>query len=325
VYFEHGTFDVLPLLGTRPKRLEWWSEHYTKCKNSPGRRMLITTSKVRSRLFIPSTPIPLTPPLFLQAAQSDFEAVLEADGTHPTESPKQLASFAEHGPSTLYGQEFLVTVVDEAHLCRNMKKAFFTFFGLMERSQCRIAMTATPIISRPQVSVIAFSLPFSILILLQDVWNLGRLLRIDAFSSATADEEYREMDLKIRRSMAKDRKQLRKSGEMEALIEATVKGQAEPERVSAYEREMRRMIDTTRVRYAGLTIRRTLRSIDYAGKRISGLKPFSEHFIKVLPYPHEITNLESVAQELIRDGTHKVAQVAGGSVSPAASFVVLHF
>jgi len=112
---------------------------------------------------------------------------------------------------------------------------------------------------------------------------------------------------------------------MEALIKATVKGQAEPKRVSAYEREMRQMIDTTRVCYASLTIRRMLRSIDYAGKWISGLKPFSEHFIKVLPYLHEITNLESVAQELIRDGTHKVAQVAGGSVSPAASFVVLHF
>jgi len=103
-------------------------------------------------------------PLF-QAAESDFDAVLGADRMHPTQSPKPLASFAEHGPSTLYGHEFLVTVVDEAHQCRTLNKSFFSFFGLMERSRCRVALTATPIISRPQVSDIFTSLLSSILTL----------------------------------------------------------------------------------------------------------------------------------------------------------------
>jgi hypothetical protein len=88
---------------------------------------------------------------FLQASHSDFDAVLSAEKINPTALPKKQASFARDGPNTLYGHEFLVTAVDEAHQCRTLNKAFFTYFGLMERSRCRIAMTATPIISRPQV------------------------------------------------------------------------------------------------------------------------------------------------------------------------------
>ena len=61
VYFQHGTFDVLPILGMQPKRLGWWSEHYTECKNASGRRILITTSKVRTRRDA-SYGLPVLPP-----------------------------------------------------------------------------------------------------------------------------------------------------------------------------------------------------------------------------------------------------------------------
>ena len=86
--------------------------------------------------------------------------------------------------------------------------------------------------------------------------------------------------------------------------------------VSTYSKEMRQAIDTIRVRFSGVAIRRTLRSVDYSGQRISGLEPFEEHFIKVSIYPREMENLESVAKSLIEDSTHKKAQ---GSVSPFAS------
>ena len=141
---------------------------------------------------------------------------------------------------------------------------------------------------------------------LQDVWNLGRLLLIDSFSSPVADEEYHEVDSRLQKSIATDRKRLRQSGAMEALIKANVKGQAcEP--VSTYAKEMRKAVKTIRVRYAGVTIRRTPRSVDYAGQRISGLEPFMEHFIRVSLYPHEMANLESVAQDLIEGSRHKRA------------------
>ncbi len=125
------------------------------------------------------------------------------------------------------------------------------------------------------------------------------------------------MDSRLRKSIGIDRKRLRESGATKALIKANIKGKAEHEPVSTYAKEMHQAIDTIRVRYAGVTIRRTLRSIDYAGQRISGLEPFMEHFIKIPLYPHEKTNLESVAQGLIEDST---LQRARGSVSPAQSF-----
>ena len=111
------------------------------------------------------------------------------------------------------------------------------------------------------------------------------------------------MDSKLRISMAKDRKQLKASGNMGTQM---------------YVQEMRKAIDAIRIRYAGMIIKRTLHSVDHAGHRISGLEPYHEHFIKVALYPKEMENLEALSQDLVRDGTHKVAQLARGSVSPAS-------
>lgn len=47
MYFEHGSIDVLPCLGTWAKRKDWWSTHYKQCKNSVGRRIVIATPRVR--------------------------------------------------------------------------------------------------------------------------------------------------------------------------------------------------------------------------------------------------------------------------------------
>lgn len=123
------------------------------------------------------------------------------------------------------------------------------------------------------------------------------------------------MDSKLRKAMAKDRKQLKTSGNMEALVKATVNGGPEVT-PSMYAKEMRKAVDTIRIRYAGVIIRRTLQSVDHSGCQISGLEPYREYFIKVDLYPKEMENLDKLAQELVKEGTHKVAQVTGGNVSP---------
>lgn len=124
------------------------------------------------------------------------------------------------------------------------------------------------------------------------------------------------MESKLRTAEAKDPKQLRTTGMSASIIRATVKGKAVQPITSFYPKEMLRSINTIRARYAGITIWRTLRSEDCEGNRISGLEPFLEHVIKVKLYQHEMDNLEGLAQVLIGDGTHKAAQLAGGSVSP---------
>jgi len=154
---------------------------------------------------------------------------------------------------------------------------------------------------------------------------LGRLLRITSFSSSTAHDEYIKMDNKLRRSMGKDRKQLRDSGAVERLI----KGQAESQMESVYTTEMLRAIDTIRIRFAGSIVRRTLQSVDHAGRRISGLEPYHRHAISISLYPHEMDNLEVVAKDLVKDGKSKAAQLTGGSVSltqffyPSFSFFLM--
>jgi hypothetical protein len=82
---------------------------------------------------------------------------------------------------------------------------------------------------------------------------------------------------------------------------------------------MVKWIDVMRQRYAGLVIRRTVWSVDNDGKRISGLEPFHEHHIVVKLYDKEMNNLECLAQELIKDGTHKAAQAVAGKVSFCSS------
>lgn len=146
---------------------------------------------------------------------------------------------------------------------------------------------------------------------------MGRLLLITSFSSSTADGEYRKMDTKLRISMAKDRKRLRVSGTAEMLV----KGQAENQIESLYAKEMHRAINTIRTRFAGNIIRRSGQSVDHAGNRISGLGPYHEHLINISLYPHEMDNLEAVAQDLIKDGKCK-AQLPKASVSLTSSLSI---
>jgi hypothetical protein len=124
------------------------------------------------------------------------------------------------------------------------------------------------------------------------------------------------MESRLRTAAAKDRKRLRTTGMSASAIRATIKGKAVKPITSFYYKEMLHSVKTIRARYAGITIRRTLRSEDCDGNRISGLEPFLKHIIKIKLYKNEMDNLEALAQDLIRDGTHKPAQLAGGSVSP---------
>lgn len=45
-YYQHGSFDILPYLGKWEGRKKWWDEHWTKCQNKLGRRIVVTTPTV---------------------------------------------------------------------------------------------------------------------------------------------------------------------------------------------------------------------------------------------------------------------------------------
>jgi hypothetical protein len=148
----------------------------------------------------------------------------------------------------------------------------------------------------------------------QDLWNLGRCMGIEAFDSSH-DKEANKMASQLRAAATKDRKRLSQGNRAKTVLMATVKGDAGVKFESAYRDKMVWWVEIIRKRYAGFVVRRTILSVDNKGSRISGLEPFQEHYLQVELYQHEIQNLETLAQGLLKDGTHRAARHAVGSVS----------
>ena len=61
-------------------------------------------------------------------------------------------------PKTLFGREWLVVAIDEAHVARKINKAYVGAFQLRLRAKVPIAMTATPILTGLMVSHASFVL-----------------------------------------------------------------------------------------------------------------------------------------------------------------------
>ncbi|KAG2063485.1 hypothetical protein BDR04DRAFT_1037816 [Suillus decipiens] len=130
-FLQRGTFDVLPYLATWSSRRTWWEDIWSQSKQAEGRRIIITTPK---------------------ALESDCDRIFEANNLTPTKHPRRKANYTMDVSSTAYGRDFLLGLVDEAHNYRNIKKAYWAIFCLRFLCHAMVAMTATPITSRPLVS-----------------------------------------------------------------------------------------------------------------------------------------------------------------------------
>ncbi|KAG1851648.1 P-loop containing nucleoside triphosphate hydrolase protein [Suillus subluteus] len=127
-YLQRGTFDILPYLATWGSRRTWWEDIWSRSMQPEGRRIILTTPK---------------------ALESDCDRIFEANNLCPTKHPRQKSNYTIDAPSTAYGRKFLLGLVDEAHNYRNVKKGYWAIFCLRLLCQAMVAMTATPITSRP--------------------------------------------------------------------------------------------------------------------------------------------------------------------------------
>ncbi|KAG1838807.1 P-loop containing nucleoside triphosphate hydrolase protein [Suillus subalutaceus] len=261
-FLQYGAFDVLPYLATWRSRQSWWKDIWSRSMQPEGRRIIITTPK---------------------ALESDCERIFEPSTLSPTTSPRQKVNYTMDAPTTAYGRDFLLGLVDEAHNYRNVRKGYWAIFCLRERCRAIVAMTATPITSRPL-----------------DIWNIGRCLGLEQFGSSY-DDEALKMERQLRTAAAKDHNH------------GTVMGNADIEVPSLYRSQMLAWIDVIRKRFIGIVIRRTIWSVDYQGARISGLAPFEEHNLLVKLYSHEVENLELIAKDLVEEGGARAAKFASGS------------
>lgn len=137
---------------------------------------------------------------------------------------------------------------------------------------------------------------------------------VPGFGSAH-DHEAQKMASRLRAAESKDRQRFKSGDRKKKIIQAAVSGDSSVQMHSLYQEEMHKWISVIRERFAGITIRRHLRSVDNTGTRISGLGPLYSHHLLVKLYPHETENLEALAKELVADGTHRAAKTADSSVS----------
>lgn len=130
---------------------------------------------------------------------------------------------------------------------------------------------------------------------------------LETFSPAH-DTEFQNMGKELRKANAEDKKAVTKQGR--GLTTAIVKGTAQRRPNANYSNAMTGWVTDMRGRFKGCTVRRTVRSVDNNGKRISGLEPFEEHRLLLPLYPPEIANLDAIAAE-----SSRAARSAAGQVS----------
>jgi len=144
-------------------------------------------------------------------------------------------------------------------------------------------------------------------------------MRVEGFGSAY-DREAEKMESRLRAAQTKDGKRMKSGDRKRKLVQAVIKGDSSVTFRTSYEPELLRWIAVIRNWFAGISIRRHLQSVDNTGARILGLGPIHKHALLVKLYQHELDNLEAVAEELIRDGTHRVAKSAGSAVRASSLF-----
>lgn len=144
-YLVPHSFDILPYssLWEREPRAHFWNNIYKSCRHPAERRIVVATHKVR----LLHIHIVLYHSVFRhQAVQSDGGRVFPGVTGVPI-FPKD--GFPQ--TNSVFAMRWLIVVVDEAHICLNANTFFTAASGLRKVSTHLVAMTATPITTKPKV------------------------------------------------------------------------------------------------------------------------------------------------------------------------------
>jgi len=126
------------------------------------------------------------------------------------------------------------------------------------------------------------------------------------------------MDKDLKAATRRDRKAREDDGKNEEMVRRMVQGKGLGKAESEFQEEMLDWIDKIREGYGSSAIRRTVRSVDNTGARISGLPPFEEHPLVIDLYQNEMENLDAIAEELVTDSSiRKATKFAAGKVRPS--------
>ncbi|KAG2134716.1 P-loop containing nucleoside triphosphate hydrolase protein [Suillus cothurnatus] len=127
-YLRRGTFDVLPYVGKYETRKDWWSKACDRCQQPLRRRVVLATTL---------------------AIQHDTSTLFSNGPPEDPGYPKKTPRYEHVHRNTIYGQQFCMLFVDEAHAARKYNKVHLAVRGLLERCMAIVAMTATPVTTKP--------------------------------------------------------------------------------------------------------------------------------------------------------------------------------
>ncbi|KAG1793331.1 P-loop containing nucleoside triphosphate hydrolase protein [Suillus plorans] len=131
-YLRRATFDVIPYTGKYMARSQWWTVAWTKCQQPPIRRIILVTTN---------------------AAQDDAATVFIQGDRDSYGQPIHSPRFERTSPSTLFGHEYITSIIDEGHLLRNINLAHTAARALQGKSHSTVMMTATPVTTKPAAGV----------------------------------------------------------------------------------------------------------------------------------------------------------------------------
>lgn len=213
--------------------------------------------------------------------------------------------------STIFGRHFLAIAVDEAHAFRLANKFYTAVRALRQNSDIFVAMSATPIETRPSVCIHIWLCAINALMTcnVQDLWNIGKAIGLHGFKDGEeTDNELKMMNREIARAKREDKKLL--SGveeESRSALRRVFQGTKDEGAVSAvqdtvdqtYWRVNAKWMKVIRAKYQGSVIRRTGSSLDINGNPISGLPPYDEHICILKLYRHEYAALDTLAEKAL--------------------------
>lgn len=145
-FLEPGGLDVVKITGSYVTHKSVWNETDTRSKVEKHNRIYVMSTTVSTDLHGAGA-VANCRVRALEALQSDFSHVYHHIGSR---MPKKWRIGIDE--NTVFGRRYLGVAVDEAHGFRNANKLFSSVRALRGHTDILVAMTATPVQTRPAVS-----------------------------------------------------------------------------------------------------------------------------------------------------------------------------
>ncbi|KAH0832859.1 hypothetical protein J3R83DRAFT_11786 [Lanmaoa asiatica] len=192
------------------------------------------------------------------------------------------ACFQARSPMTVYSHKYLFFIMDKAHLAWKHNLSHLSTRALWERSMLMVAMTATPVTTKPQ-----------------DLFIMGQLLGIESFFDY---EEFMTLNHEVSHVTHHDNQALREEGEEGSLLCGVLIELHNPDTSKLeFKKVMLDWMAKMRECFAVYVICRMIDSLNCKGNKIFGMQPYIEHILRLNIYDWEMNALRDFVKDIVKD------------------------